>query len=172
MITVSRFHPEKRLRCLFEAVKIVNQSFPVAHVVFGEGLLAKRHRRFAVDTPGIFLAGFTENREELATALASSDLLLHGSAAETFGLGVAEALCSGLPVVGPSTGGASDLIADRCGVAYEAGKSDECARAIQEALKKSKEEWEPIIHEKREQIRNTKQHFSALFSFYESIIQR
>jgi len=93
LITVSRFHPEKRLRCLFEAVNIVNKTQPVAHIVFGEGFLLNKHRRYAENSPGIHLAGFTSDREELAQALASSDLLLHGSAAETFGLGVAEGLC-------------------------------------------------------------------------------
>ena len=170
LITVSRFHPEKRLRCLFEAVNIVNKTQPVAHIVFGEGFLLNRHRRYAENSPGIRLAGFTSNREELAQALASSDLLLHGSAAETFGLGVAEGLCSGLPVVGPSIGGASDLIDDRYGVSYEPGNAQACADAIQSALSKNRREWAPIIKEQSEHIQSTQGHFEQLFSYYESVL--
>ena len=170
MITVSRFHPEKRLRCLFDAIAKVNQSRPIAHVVFGEGVLLNRHRRFAEKTPGIRLAGFTDNRDELADALASSDILLHGSAAETFGLGVAEGLCSGLPVVGPSTGGVSDLIADRYGVTYSAGNAKDCARAVEQALQKSYQNWKPIIAEQAQNIKTTQGHFETLFEYYEGLL--
>lgn len=170
MITVSRFHPEKRLRTLFESVRVMNEKRPVAHVVFGEGVLSKRDRAYATKTDGICLAGFTQNREELAQALASSDLLLHGSAAETFGLGVAEALCSGLPVVGPSTGGVSDLIAGRYGCPYEAGSVDDCVTAIEEVVSRSKAEWLPIINDRAKDIKTTNEHFDHLFTHYTEMI--
>lgn len=169
LITVSRFHPEKRLRTLFEAVKKVNKLRPIAHIIFGEGVLSQSDRKFAHDTEGIHLAGFTQDRDELASALASSDLLLHGSAAETFGLGVAEAICSGLPVVGPSVGGVADIIEKSFGKEYAPGNIDECAKAIIEVIDNPKIYSKSKIKIQADRIKSTEEHFTALFEFYTDI---
>ena len=54
--------------------------------------------------PGVRFTGFEKRREALASALASADVLVHGCPFETFGLGVAEAVACGLPVVAPDEG--------------------------------------------------------------------
>lgn len=169
-ITVSRFHPEKRLRTLFEAVRLLNKTQPVANVIFGEGILSKSDRRYAANTPGVCLAGFTQNREELAQAYSSSDLLLHGSAAETYGLSVAEAICSGLPVVGPSIGGVADLIGSNHGYTYEAGNANDCAQTILQALDQSSK-WRYETNDHGESIQTVQEHFTNLFVYYEQLIK-
>jgi alpha-1,6-mannosyltransferase len=169
-ITVSRFHPEKRLKTLFEAIRILNKEMPVAHVVFGEGLLSQKHRRYAKETSGVCLAGFTRNREELAQAYASSDLLLHGSAAETFGLSVAEGICSGLPVVGPNVGGVADLISDTNGITYKAGDASDCARAIRDVLAQGHSQWSQALAASVHSINSVDNHFGQLFDLYESLL--
>lgn len=168
-ITVSRFHPEKRLRTLFKAVRIVNEKRPVAHIVYGDGLLAPWDRKYAKNTPGVCLAGFTKDRNEIAEAYASSDLLLHGSAAETFGLSVAEAICSGLPVVGPSVGGAADLIGDDNGLIYDAGNAESCANAILKCLDTPREIWRERLSRNVNSIKTVEEHFINLFDFYASL---
>lgn len=168
-ITVSRFHPEKRLKTLFEAVRILNKTQNVAHVIFGEGILSKADRRYAANTPGVCLAGFTQNREELAQAYASSDLLLHGSAAETYGLSVAEAICSGLPIVGPSIGGVADLIGSDNGFTYKAGDANDCARAVRRTLDhfvQRDSKYRPFGGS----VQTVEQHFQSLFTYYQELI--
>lgn len=170
LLCVSRFHPEKRLRTLFEAVRILNKQKPHALIVFGEGILSKSDRKYAAETPGVCLAGFTSNREEIASAYASSDIYLHGSAAETFGLSIAEAICSGLPVVAPDMGGAADLVQNPFGNLYQAGNAKDCARAIEKAQNISKKEWKKHTQERTLFIKKTDEHFKNLFNYYEKLI--
>ena len=167
LIVASRFHPEKRLRTLFEAVNKVNLSRSVAMVVYGEGFLSQKDRAYAASSPTVRLAGFTKDREELATAYASADLMLHGSAAETFGLGVAEGLCSGLPVVAPSVGGAADLVGSKYGILYEPGNVDKCSSAIIEALDRPREDWDNNLKSVGSDINSVEDHFDKLFELYE-----
>ena len=58
------------------------------------------------------MEGEIRDRALLARYYASADVLVHGSAAETYGLVVAEAICSGLPVVVPDRGGAAKELHD------------------------------------------------------------
>ena len=172
LLTVSRFHPEKRLKTLFETVRILNKTRPVALIVFGAGYMSKRLRKYAEDTPGIKLAGYTKDREELAQVYASADLMLHGSAAETFGLGVAEAICSGLPVIGPSVGGAADLVTAGCGLLYPPGNAQSCADRANEALSHPRKAWSQPLAERAKRINTVDQHFEQLFAQYEALIGR
>ena len=171
LLTVSRFHPEKRLRTLFNAVRLINESQPVALVVFGAGYMSKSLKALAENTPGIRLAGYTKDREELAQVYASADLMLHGSAAETFGLGVAEAICSGLPVIGPTVGGAADLVSEGCGLLYPPGKAKACAAQTLEALTRTHGSWQNALSARADKINTVDQHFEQLFERYQDLLQ-
>lgn len=68
---------------------------------------------------------------ELATALASLDLLVHPGEAETCSHVLREAAASGLPVVAPARGGAVDVVVDgRTGVLYDPAAPGALARAV------------------------------------------
>ena len=169
-VIVSRFHPEKRLGVLLEAFKKIQQERPAALVVFGTGFMSEKLERSFKETPGVRIAGFTKDREELAQVYASADVLLHGSAAETFGLGVAEAICSGLPSAAPSVGGAADLVVDGCGVQYEPGDIDACARAALEVLERGHGAWQDGLAQRAEGIYTVDQHFEELFERYKAML--
>lgn len=130
LVGVSRFHPEKRIGTMFDGFARAAAKQPMGLVLFGGGPFDKYVRWKAARTPGVYVAGYTQNREELATALASADAFLHGSAAETYGLVVAEALCSGLPLVVPNVGGAADLAAPAYAETYTPGSAAACGDAI------------------------------------------
>ena len=66
LLIVSRFHPEKRLGVLFKAFREAIKQRPMGLVVYCAGYLSKRLRRLAEETPGLVLAGYTKDREELA----------------------------------------------------------------------------------------------------------
>jgi len=55
------------------------------------------------------MAGFIRDREALTRVMATFGTLIHGGAFEPFGLMVAEAVCFGLALVVPTTGGAAKL---------------------------------------------------------------
>ena len=168
LLIVSRFHPEKRLGTLFRAFRRAKAQRPMGLIVYGAGYLSGRLRRLAEETPGLILAGYTKDREELAEIYASSDLLLHGSAAETYGLGVAEALCSGLPVVSPSVGGAADLVRDgEAGYHYPPGDIEACAETVERVLA-DRPQLAAGCALAAKRISTVDQHFERLFTLYEA----
>lgn len=166
-VNISRFHPEKRLGTVFDAVRRVGERRPIGLIVFGDGPLRAWVRRRAERTPGVHLAGFTESRDELANALASADGMLHGSAAETYGLVVAEGLCSGLPLVVPDVGGAADLAAPAYAEVYPPGDSGACAVAIERLLARDQAALrEGCAAAARDKVGTMDDHFEQLFGFY------
>jgi alpha-1,6-mannosyltransferase len=169
LITLSRLHPEKRVGTMIEAVRRVAASRPVALAIFGDGPLRRWIDWQARGAP-VHVHGFVTDRARLARALASADALLHGSAAETYGLVVAEALCAGLPLVVPDRGGASDLARPAHAETYRAGDAAACAAAIQRLLARVP----PRLHAAARQaadelVASTEQHFTRLFRTYEAL---
>ncbi|HEY6460335.1 MAG TPA: glycosyltransferase, partial [Polyangiaceae bacterium] len=105
LVGVGRFAFEKRWDVVLDAFARVRAARPAVLVLVGDGPERARLARRAL--PGVRFLGFEPDRAKLASLLASADLLVHGCPYETFGLGVAEAVASGLPVVVPDAGGAS-----------------------------------------------------------------
>jgi alpha-1,6-mannosyltransferase len=169
LLTVSRHHPEKRLGTLLEAVRLLAAKQPVAWLVYGEGPLSGWLQRKARGLP-VKLAGVTRDRALLGRSMASADLLLHGSAAETYGLVVAEALSAGLPIVVPDRGGAADLARPAHAETYAAGDAQGCAAAVERLLAR-----EPValraaaLHASETLVCSQEAHFSKLFATYAAL---
>jgi len=171
LLVVSRFHPEKRLDVLFKAVGILQETRPVGLVVYGAGKMPTKAQKVADANPHIVLAGYTKDRDELANIYASADAMIHGSAAETFGLGVAEALCSGLPVVAPSVGGAADLVKKGSGALYEPGDPQACVDETLNVLGTPREDILSGTAHASTTIHTVDQHFEGLFELYERLVR-
>ena len=169
LICVSRHHPEKRLFTLMHAVRRLSDAQPVALAIFGDGPLRKQVEAEAAKGKGIVVAGYTRDRDHLATALASADALLHGSAAETYGLVVAEAMCAGLPLIVPDVGGAADLAQAPFSEVYPPGDVDKCAAAIRRLLSREPMRLRVACLEASRSVRTLDDHFSALFDHYDRL---
>jgi alpha-1,6-mannosyltransferase len=103
---------EKNLETLVEAVETLGPDYRLMLIAAGANL--KPH-------PQVIPVGYVRDSKQLARLIGSSDAFVHANDAEPFGLIVLEALAAGLPVVGPSTGGVSELIDEAVGqVAAEA----------------------------------------------------
>jgi alpha-1,6-mannosyltransferase len=166
LIAVGRHHPEKRIATLISAVEHLRCCRPVGLVVYGDGPLRARLERRAARVPGVRILGSVE-RATLAHALASADALVHGSAAETFGMAVAEAICSGLPIVVPDAGGAAELARREYAELYAAGDARGCASAIARLLARDQGALRAAAAAAGEQlVWPAEQHFAALFAFY------
>lgn len=172
LVTISRFHPEKRLGTLFKAFERASAKEEMGLVVFGGGPLDSWVKKRAKGVRGIRLAGYTKNRDELAEILSSADAMLHGSAAETYGLVVAEAICSGLPVIVPDVGGAGDLAGPGHAETYTPGDIRGCEAAILRMLARPREELQAACAElARSGIGTMDDHFRQLFELYVSIVE-
>ena len=166
-VTVSRFHPEKRLGMLLEAFKKVRETHEVGWVIYGHGPQRASFDKRGSGVWGVAVEGFQSSSEALAAAPASCVAMLHGSAAETFGLVVAEGICSGLPVIAPDVGGAADLVEDAWGIHYSAGDADACAQAMRAFLARGADVYaDGVARAAAERIQTEKQHFDQLFAYY------
>ncbi len=179
LVAISRHHPEKRLGTVIRAASEANaracaRGLPgVALVIFGDGPLRPWIEREARRHGPAYVAGFTAERAQLHAALASADAFVHGSAAETFGLVVAEALDAGLPLVVPSRGGAADLAAPAWSETYDAGDAGECAAAIGRLLARDPTTLRAAAKEAgRSRVRDLDAHFAALFARYDLLATR
>ncbi len=169
LISVSRHHPEKRLGTVLGAFAEAAKATPMGLVVVGDGPTRRFVRRHAARIPGVCIAGRINDQAEVATMLASCDALVHGGAAETYGLVIAEALCSGLPVVVPDRGGAADFADPHYSEIYKTGDKHACARAIQRLLARPAE---ALHHAARSagiaRVWTPSDHFNALFNHYDT----
>lgn len=168
LVAVSRHHPEKRLTTLIQATRLLPEQY--ALVVFGDGPARAQVERAAEECSRVCLAGHTRDREGLATALASADAFVHGSAAETYGLVVSEAVAAGLPLVVPNVGGASDLADQSYAETYDPGDPKACKDAIERLFARDQDDLKQAVARARPKARPLNQHFDELFAHYERLM--
>jgi alpha-1,6-mannosyltransferase len=177
LITVSRHHPEKRIGTMIKAVSGLNRDpagcGPVGLYIIGDGPDRKRVDRLARKAKGVFVGGQVKDRALLAQMMASADAMLHGSASETFGIVVGEALCSGLPLIVPDVGGAADLARPEYAQTYQAGNIDDCQRAIITLLTRDPASLrKAALRGANSFVHSPDAHFKALFAHYASLIEQ
>ncbi len=97
---------EKNLETLVEATALLGDDYRLLMVGAGKDL--KPH-------PQLISLDYVRDPKDLARLLASSDAFVHANDQEPFGLIVLEAMAAGVPVVGPSIGGISELIDETVG---------------------------------------------------------
>jgi alpha-1,6-mannosyltransferase len=140
-------------------------------VIYGDGPLRDWIKRRAARVPGVHVAGFVADRDEIAASLASADAMLHGSAAETYGLVVAEAVCSGLPIIVPDQGGAADLADPSYSETYAPGDIAACGAAIEALLDRDRDALVAgCARAARHEIGTMDDHFRQLFGLYERLV--
>jgi phosphatidylinositol alpha 1,6-mannosyltransferase len=99
---VGRLANEKRI----DDLAILDQQDDIQLVIVGDGPASVRFKK---ELPRARFVGY-QSGTELARYVASFDIFVHTGKHETFCQGIQEALASGVPVIGPDTGGPVDLI--------------------------------------------------------------
>ena len=109
LLYAGRLAPEKNTGLLIETMRVLEQrhSGRFHLLIAGDGpLRAALERRSERDLPGaVCFLGYIRDRERLADIYGNCDVLLHPNPREPFGIAPLEAMASGLPVVGPNSGG-------------------------------------------------------------------
>jgi alpha-1,6-mannosyltransferase len=165
LLGVGRLSAEKRWPLVIDAVAAAGQKHPIGLVILGHGKHHTRLLRQIAGNPHIKLLPPERSREAFATLLASGDALIHGCEAETFCMAAAEARASGLPVVVPDRGGASDHAGGGAGVTFRAGSALSAAAALEALLGADQLSSSAAIP------RTMRQHFEALFADYAMIAE-
>src|SRR5262249_33606324 len=125
---------EKRWDVVLDAFMRFQARRTATLVLFGDGPERAKMEERVRGRDDVHFFGFDKDRARLASALASADVLIHGCPYETFGLGVAEAIASGLPAVLPDEGGAAEQAHGASCITYRSGDAEACAAAMEELL--------------------------------------
>lgn len=111
VVCVAKLRREKGHDVLLDAFSLVREAVPAARlVIVGDGDL---RGALATQVARLDLGDSVEFVGEVAQVwpyLASADVFAIASRSEAFGLAIAEAMATGLPVVAPAVGGISDLV--------------------------------------------------------------
>lgn len=128
-----RLSDEKGLSTVIEAYPLLCEKMShVPALVFagigpGIGRVQEMVRRYE----HVRYLGYLDSPDDLARWYASSDIAVALSAFETFGLSAAEAMASGLALVGSDEGAAAELIEDSgCGITVPYGNTGDFVAAI------------------------------------------
>lgn len=173
ILAIGRLAVEKRWDVVFDAFARIAERLPGAVlVVLGDG--PERHALEARLGPrgDVRMVGFERDRDRLAVTLASGDLLLHGCPFETFGLGVAEAIASGLPLVSPDVGGAAEQAPPESAALYPAGDVDACVAAALRLLTIPGDQLRARAAGPARRVVSTGDHFAGLFARYAELLAR
>jgi alpha-1,6-mannosyltransferase len=166
---VGRFAIEKRWDVVLDAFERVRTTRPAVLLLFGDG--PERARLEAIASPAVRFMGFESDRARLAGILAGADVLLHGCPYETYGLGVAEAVACGLPVVAPDAGGAADSVDPSCGETYRALDAAACAEAIGRLLARDPRELRASARDAAARVPTFEQHFGTVLATYDALLR-
>jgi len=163
LVGVGRHAPEKRWPMIVRAVMAVSFDHPVGLVLVGDGRDRARTIREIDGNPHIHLLSPIAERAALARLLASADALVHGCEAETFSMVAAEATASGLPLIVPDRGGASDHARAAGGLCFASADPVDAARVIRTFVES------PGISRGVRPVRTMTCHFSDLFDHYRQV---
>ncbi len=169
-VAVSRHHPEKRLPMMMRAFAAFAKERPAGLYLIGDGPMWRSVTAQAQRIKGIAVAGPVTDRERIAAKLASADYFVPGGAAETFWLGVAEALASGVPIVAPDQGGASEFVHPAYGESYGAGDAEALASAMARIAVRDRRALAVAARAGGCRVGAPADHFAHLFSVYGSLV--
>ncbi|MCA0359205.1 MAG: glycosyltransferase [Proteobacteria bacterium] len=172
VLGVGRFHPEKRWPMVMEAVTRARAGTPLGLVLIGDGVDRARVLRAAAGKPHVQILPPIHDRPRLAAHLASADVLMHGCESETFGLIPAEAMASGLPVVGPDRGGFAHLARPETSEVYQSGDTAAATAALERLLARDPQTLRAAALQAAAGVRRDIDHFTELFDHYASIVHR
>jgi alpha-1,6-mannosyltransferase len=170
VVAMGRMAVEKEWPILLEGFVRASRSRRMVLLAFGDGPERARLESMVRDRADVRFMGFERDRDRLATAVASADLFLHGCPCETFGLGVAQAIASGLPVVVPDRGGAAELAHPSFAELFRSSDADSCSEAILRLLARGTMNLRGEAIAQRDRVHGAKEQVTKTVETYAELI--
>jgi alpha-1,6-mannosyltransferase len=168
---VGRLTREKRLDVVLHALHALDPSDRPHLVLVGEGQQRGRWETIARENGFVSVLPYVSNKVELARLYRSADFYVAPGPGETFGLAIAEAMASGLPVVAVERGAAPDRVAGSdCGLLYAHGSADSCARALRQMTHATSPLLRARARRHAEQCFSWKRTFAQLVQVYRLVL--
>lgn len=152
---------EKNLETLVEAVEALGPRYRLMLIAAGANL--RPH-------PQVIGLGYVRDSKQLARLIASCDAFVHANDQEPFGLIVLEAMAAGLPVVGPSTGGVSELVDEAVGQRAREATGAGMAEAIDALFSRDLEAISRAARRRAEERHTWDRAFQGLMRTYAEVL--
>jgi glycosyltransferase involved in cell wall biosynthesis len=134
IMAAAQARPEKRVDMLINAVERVKSARPNARIGFfyvGAGQLLEKWKGLAQTLPSAADYRFFGKQSDLRPFYQAASIFIHGAFKESFGLVMAEAMASGLPVIATRAHGPAELILEgSTGYLVERDDWDAFVRAV------------------------------------------
>jgi alpha-1,6-mannosyltransferase len=167
-VAVGRLAIEKHVDVLLDAFARIRNARPQATLsVIGDG--PERARLMARGDQGVTWVGFERDRTALAALFRQHQVLLHACPYETFGLGVAEALATGIAAVLPDQGGASEWPESTSLRHYPSLNAEAMAAQALNLLELPAEERHEAGLQSARNIASERDHFHAIVDHYRAL---
>ena len=168
LIGIGRFSAEKRWQVVLRSAGETGRRLPVGLVLVGDGPKRQKLELIAAQYDNVAVLPPVADRQLLAQLLASADALVHGCEAETFCLVAAEARASGVPLIVPDRGAATDQLVSGAGTSYRAGRERSLEEAIARFVHRGVE-LQRAAAVRASRPRTMDEHFAELFARYETL---
>jgi len=160
---VGRLANEKRI----EDLHILDSHKDIQLVIVGDGPAAQRLQKVLPNAKFVGYQGGTD----LARYVATFDIFVHTGKHETFCQSVQEALASGVPVIGPNTGGPVDLVSHgQTGLLIDTADPQQLLDAV--SILANRKDFAQIKEKARESVAHRSWEYinTQLMSYYKEAI--
>ena len=120
--------------------------------------------------PQVIGLNYVRDSTQLARLIASCDAFVHANDQEPFGLIVLEAMAAGLPVVGPSLGGVSELIDESVGQPALEATPEGLAEAIDALFSRDLAALSAAARRRAEERHTWDRAFQGLMTLYGALL--
>ena len=152
---------EKNLETLVDAVERLGDRYRLLLIAAGANL--RPH-------PQVIGLNYVRDSKQLARLIASCDAFVHANDQEPFGLIVLEAMAAGLPVVGPSLGGVSELIDESVGQPALEATPEGLAEAIDALFSRDLAALSAAARRRAEERHTWDRAFQGLMTLYGALL--
>ena len=166
LLGVGRLASEKRWPMVIDAVMAAGVDHLIGFVLVGDGRDRAAVVSRAGQDPHIRLLAPIADRPALARLMASADALVHGCDSETYCMVASEARASGLPLIVPDSGGATEQVSAGAGWTYRAGDPGDLAQVITRFVRSDPHAQRDRAAALAGGVRSMDEHFAELFDTY------